>query len=130
MTLGAIAKSKPAVAASVAPATAPVQTVPTANPTEPESVMADEASSDVPAATVAEKTAETSTSSLSEAKSLPEEGTAAEPNITEPETIASETEVEASAEIPEGNGVSEGTEEKIEAEKSVASNAIDKGGEN
>ena len=43
-----------------------------------------------------------------------------------------EVEVEQAerSEIPEGNGVSEGTEEKIEAEKSVASNAIDKGGEN
>ncbi len=101
MTLKAVADKKPAVAA------VPVQTVLTANPTEPESVMAE---------TVAEKTAETAPAEPNQP--------AAEPNITEPETIGAETEAEVVAEQPEKDNPT------IEAEKSVASNAIGEGGEN
>jgi large subunit ribosomal protein L10 len=91
MTLAAIAKSKPVVAAApVAPAPVaepkvePATTVPTANPTEPESIMAE---------TVAEKTAETAPVEPNQP--------IAEPNITEPETIAAETEAEVEEEKPE-----------------------------
>jgi large subunit ribosomal protein L10 len=96
MTLGAVAKNKPVTPIAAA---APVQTVPTANPTEPESIMAEtkvEIAAEEPAA-----------------QGVP---AATEPNITEPETILAETEVEAIAEIPEGNEVSEGTEDKVKSE--------------
>ena len=53
--------------------------------------------------------AETPEEKLSEAKSLPEDGKAEE-------TVAEQVEQTKSSEIPEGNEVSEGTEEKIEDE--------------
>jgi large subunit ribosomal protein L10 len=91
MTLGAIAKNKPAVsepkteqAAPVSEPTPAAQPVPAANPTEPESVMAE---------TQVEKAAE-------QTPAVPNQP-APEPNITEPETIMAETAAEVVAEQPE-----------------------------
>jgi large subunit ribosomal protein L10 len=104
MTLGAIVKNKPA---APQPKPEPIQTVPAANPTEPETIMAE---------TQVEKAAE-------QTPAVPNQPAAA-PNITEPETILAETVVEVIAEQPEEDNPT------IEAEKEVASDATDKGGEN
>jgi large subunit ribosomal protein L10 len=92
MTLGAIAKTKPVVADKkpATPVTAPAPelkaepttTVPAANPTEPESIMAE---------TKVEVAAE-------QTPAVPDQP-APKPNITEPETIMAETKAEASAEV-------------------------------
>jgi hypothetical protein len=93
MTLAAIAKNKPAAAAQTPKAApAPVvelkvepatTTVPAANPTEPESIMAE---------TKVEVAAE-------QTPAVPDQP-APEPNLTEPETIMAETKAEVAAETP------------------------------
>ena len=104
MTLAAIAKSKPVAAepkVTPEPKIEPTATVPTANPTEPETIMA-----------------ETKVEIAAEQTSAVPDQLAPKPNLTEPETILAET-------------VAEVTEEsKLSETKSFSKEKESEGGEN
>ena len=154
MTLAAVAKSKPATAAVVTPEPAPQineaqspqgtagTPVPAANPTEPESAMAETQvekaaeqpapQADDPQAATAPNITEPETIMAETQAEVAAEQPSVQASTPEPETISQETQAEVTAEQPENdkqNAVPEGDNPSIETQE-AAKDVADKGGEN